>query len=216
MFFSFFLLYYFNDLIFVLFTANQLAPTVPETIFCAFELSYAIFAAVLICSSFADRLKLVPTLIFISIWHLMVYCPVAHSIWHPEGFLNKAGFLDFAGGTVVHVSSGTSGLIFAMIIGSRWGNDLKTSRPHNFLYSFMGACMLWIGWCGSTAGKSYASNSDASMTLLVTQIAASASALSWLTVQWIQRGKPSVLGVVSGTISGLVCISPAGNICLQR
>ena len=192
-------------------TSHQIAPTVPEPIFCAYQLTFAIITPALIAGSFADRMKYFPMLLFVLLWHLVVYCPLAHSFWHPDGFLFKAGSLDFAGGNVVHISSGISGLISAFVLGHRKGFGLNVFEPHNIVFSCMGACMLWVGWFGFNAGSAYRADGRASMALLVTHISAAVTSITWSAVEWIQRGKPSVLGAVSGAVGGLVCVTPGAG-----
>jgi Amt family ammonium transporter len=193
--------------------AHQLAPTIPEPIFCAFQLTFAIITPSLICGSFADRMKYVPMLIFMTLWHFIVYCPIAHAVWHPDGFLHEAEALDFAGGCVVHIASGISGLMSTLVIGNRRGfGDPKLAHlvaPHNILYTVVGTCMLWVGWFGFNGGSALTSGGNAAMALLVTHISTAFAAISWLSVEWFFRGKPSVLGMVNGAVAGLVSITPA-------
>lgn len=192
-------------------TAHQLAPTIPEPIFCAYQLTFAVVTPALIAGSFADRMKFFPMLLFIGLWHIIVYCPLCHSFWHPDGFLFKAHSLDYAGGNVVHISSGISGLVSAFMLGHRKGFGLEKFEPHNIIFSFMGACMLWVGWFGFNAGSAYAADGRASMALLVTHICAAMTSITWTAVEWVQRGKPSVLGAISGAIGGLVCVTPGAG-----
>ncbi|CAM9849795.1 unnamed protein product, partial [Ectocarpus fasciculatus] len=192
-------------------TAHQMAPTIPEPVFCAYQLTFAVITPALIAGSFADRMKYLPMLMFIMLWHVAVYCPLAHSFWHPDGYLFKAGSLDFSGGNVVHVSSGISGLVSAFVLGHRKGYRLEKFEPHNIIFSFMGACMLWVGWLGFNAGSAYHADGRASMALLVTHICAATTSITWTVVEWAQRGKPSVLGAVSGAIAGLVCVTPGSG-----
>ncbi len=191
---------------------HPLAVTIPEPVFCAYQLVFAIITPALICGSFADRMKYLPMLVFVAVWHLCVYCPIAHSVWHPDGFLYKAGVMDTAGGTVVHISAGISGLISTLVVGPRLGfvdeSKAYLIEPHNILYTFIGACMLWVGWFGFNAGSALKANGNASMALMVTQISASIAAMSWLIVEWVIRKKPSVLGMVNGAVTGLVAITP--------
>jgi len=191
--------------------AHQLAPTIPEPIFCAYQLTFAIITPALICGSFADRMKFIPMLIFMIIWHTIVYCPIAHATWHPDGFLFQLGCLDFAGGNVVHIASGTAGLVSTYVVGNRRGFGKSRFEPHNILLTFMGTSMLWVGWFGFNGGSAYAANGRAAMALLVTHISTAVAALSWLAVEWAIRKQPSVLGMVSGAVAGLVCITPASG-----
>lgn len=190
---------------------HQLAPSIPEPVFCAYQLTFAVVTPALIAGSFADRMKFYPMLIFVALWHVLVYCPICHSFWHPDGFLYKANSLDYAGGNVVHISSGISGLVSATMLGHRKGFGLEKFEPHNIIFSFMGACMLWVGWFGFNAGSALAADGRASYALLVTHISAATTCISWTVVEWIQRGKPSVLGAISGAVAGLVCITPGSG-----
>jgi Amt family ammonium transporter len=192
-------------------STHQVAPTVPEPIFCAYQLTFAIITPALICGSFADRMKYEAMLLFMAMWHVAVYCPLAHIHWHPDGFLFKAGSLDYAGGDVVHISSGIASLVSAIMLGYRKGFGVDRFDPHNIVFSFLGACLMWVGWFGFNAGSAYKADGRASMAFLVTQICAAMAALSWLTVEWVLKGKPSVLGMISGAFSGLVCITPAAG-----
>lgn len=188
---------------------HQLAPTVPESVFCAFQLTFAIITAAFISGSFAGRMRYMPMLIFIGLWLLIVYCPIAHAVWHPNGFLHKAGVKDFAGGTVVHLSSGMSGLASALVIGIRKGFGTDRYHAHNILYAFMGITTLWVGWFGFNGGSAFEASSQAGNAMLVTQISASIGAASWTIIELFMGKKPSVLGVISGANAGLICITPA-------
>ena len=193
---------------------HSLASTVPETIFCFYQLTFAIITAALICGSFADRMKFGPMLLFMGLWHLIVYCPIAHSVWHPQGFLFQAGALDFAGGCAVHIASGITGLVSSVVIGNRRGFGKQRFEPHNILLTFMGTCMLWVGWMGFNAGSAISGNFDmrfAGNACLATQISAATGALMWMLVEWAVRKQPSVLGMVNGAVAGLVCITPGAG-----
>lgn len=192
-------------------SAHSLAPTIPEPLFCSYQLTFAILTVSLICGSVADRMNFVALLIFSCFWLICVYCVLCHVTWHPDGFLYKAGNLDFAGGGVIHLSSGVAGLVFAYMLGPRRGFGMDRFDPHNILFSFIGACMLWVGWFGFNAGSAFAANDRAAMAQLSSQIAASSSALSWLAIEWKLRGTPSVLGSISGAFAGLVCVTPASG-----
>jgi ammonium transporter, Amt family len=174
-------------------STHQLAPNIPESLFCSFQMTFAIIAPSLIVGSFADRMKFIPMLIFMALWHLLVYCPIAHSIWHPDGFLFKAGALDFAGGTVVHISSGMSGLISTLVIGNRqgFGDEEKKhlTAPHNILFTVMGSCMLWVGWFGFNAGSSMSAGVLATNAFLNTFLSSSFGAIAWLLTEWYFRSK---------------------------
>lgn len=188
---------------------HQLAPTIPETIFCVYELCFAIITPCLMVGAFADRMKFTSTLMLMSFWHLLIYCPVAHSIWHPDGFLFDSGSLDYAGGIVVHVTSGISGLVACIYLGPRMGFGTERFDPHNILLTAVGASMLWVGWFGFNAGSALAATDRAGMALLTTQIATATAGLTWMITEWISIGHPTVLGLVSGAVSGLVTITPA-------
>ena len=189
--------------------SNYLAPTIPETVFCMYQLTFAIITAALIAGSFAERMKFLPMIAFISLWHLLVYCPVAHSVWHPDGFLFKAGALDYAGGNVVHICSGISGLIAAIVLGKRQGFGKERFDPHNILMTFMGMCMLWVGWFGFNAGSAVSATGRAGYAMLNTQISTAIASLTWMMTDWYWNGQPSVLGMISGAVAGLVSITPA-------
>lgn len=192
-------------------TYHQLAPTIPEAIFCAYQLTFAIITPSLIVGSFADRMKHGSMIVFITLWHLIVYCPIAHSVWHPSGFLFKAGSLDYAGGNVVHISSGISGLVSTLVLGRRHGFPQNDFERHNILLTAMGASMLWVGWFGFNAGSAVGANERAAMALLCTQIATAIASLGWMCSEWYVRKYPSVLGMVSGAVAGLVAITPASG-----
>mmetsp|Transcript_15959 Transcript_15959/g.35320 ORF Transcript_15959/g.35320 Transcript_15959/m.35320 type:complete len:452 (-) Transcript_15959:295-1650(-) len=192
-------------------SVHGLAPTIPEAIFCMYQLTFAIITPALITGSFADRMRYGPMLLFISLWHLLVYCPTAHSVWHPQGFLFKAGVLDFAGGSVVHVSSGCAGLVSCIVLGHRKGFGHSRFEPHNVLLTVVGASMLWVGWYGFNGGSALAANTVACFAILTTQISTGCAALSWMTTEWYFRGKPSVMGMVSGAVAGLVAITPGAG-----
>jgi ammonium transporter, Amt family len=148
---------------------------------------------------------------FIGLWAVFVYAPIAHWVWGPGGFLNEAGVLDFAGGTVVHVNSGVAGLMAALVMGKRRGFGTEPMAPHNLVLSVIGASLLWVGWFGFNAGSAMAANGNAGMAMAVTQIATATAALSWMFVEWTVKGKPSVLGIISGAVAGLVAITPASG-----
>lgn len=192
-------------------TTHQMAPTIPESVFCAYQLTFAIVTAALIFGSFADRMKYAPMIVYMAFWHLLVYCPIAHSNWHPTGWLNKLGVLDYAGGNVVHISSGVSGLITVLVIGNRKGFGVDKFEPHNVLLTFMGMSMLWVGWTGFNGGAAFNAGPQACYSVLNTLIAASSSALMWMLAEWGYRQQPSILGMISGAIAGLVCITPAAG-----
>ncbi|MEE2698198.1 MAG: ammonium transporter [Pseudomonadota bacterium] len=189
---------------------NSLSGTIPETVFMTFQMTFAIITPALITGALADRIKFSSLLLFLSLWMLLVYAPITHWVWG-GGFLGDAGVLDFAGGTVVHINSGIAALVGAMVLGRRHGYGSENMAPHNLVLSLIGASLLWVGWFGFNAGSAVAANGSAGMAMAVTQIAAAAAAVSWMIIEWIFRGKPSVLGIISGAVSGLVAITPASG-----
>jgi ammonium transporter, Amt family len=192
-------------------TVNDLAKTIPESVYMCFQMTFAIITPALICGAIADRMKFSALLWFIGLWSLFVYAPIAHWVWGADGFLNGAGVLDFAGGTVVHVNSGVAGLMAALVMGKRRGYGSEPMAPHNLVLSVIGASLLWVGWFGFNAGSATAANSSAGMAMAVTQIATATAALAWMFAEWGFRGKPSVLGIISGAVAGLVAITPASG-----
>ncbi|MBM3565865.1 MAG: ammonium transporter [Alphaproteobacteria bacterium] len=189
---------------------DTLQGTIPESVFAMFQLTFAIITPALITGAFADRMKFSAMLIFVSLWLLVVYAPIAHWVWG-GGFMSKDGVLDFAGGTVVHINAGIAGLVAAIVLGPRKGYGAENMAPHNLVLSLIGASLLWVGWFGFNAGSATAANGQAGMAMAVTQIAAAAAAMTWMLVEWLARGKPSVLGIVSGAVGGLVAITPASG-----
>jgi Amt family ammonium transporter len=176
-----------------------------------FQMSFAVITPALITGAFADRMKFSSLLLFTVLWSIVVYAPIAHWAWEATGWLFVKGVLDFAGGTGVHINAGVAGLVAALVIGKRNGYPAEPFLPHNLVLSVIGASFLWIGWFGFNAGSALTAGPRAGMALAVTHIAASAAALSWLAVEWLLRGKPSVLGGISGAIAGLVAITPAAG-----
>ena len=189
---------------------DSLTGTIPEMLFVMFQLTFAIITPALICGAFADRMKFSALLWFVAAWLIFVYCPIAHWVWG-GGFLGDDGVLDFAGGTVVHINSGISGLVAALVIGRRVGYGTDNMAPHNLVYSVIGASLLWVGWFGFNAGSALAANGLAGMAIAVTQVATAAAAPAWMFAEWWTRGKPSVLGIISGAVAGLVAITPASG-----
>ena len=188
--------------------------TIPESVFMMFQMTFAIITPALITGAFVDRMKFSSLLLFTMLWLLIVYAPIAHWVWHPMGVLWAAGVLDFAGGTVVHINAGVAGLVAALIVGKRVGYGAGGGHnfaPHNLVLSLIGASLLWVGWFGFNAGSAAAANGRAGMAMTVTMIAAAAAALSWMFTEWSLRGKPSALGLISGSIAGLVAITPASG-----
>ncbi|QAU33781.1 ammonium transporter [Janthinobacterium sp. 17J80-10] len=192
-------------------SVHPIAPTVPESVFLMFQMAFAIITPALITGAFAERMKFSALLIFTALWSLLVYAPVAHWVWEPGGWLAARGVLDFAGGTVVHINAGVSGLVAAVMLGKRQGFGREAMPPHNLTFTIIGASLLWVGWFGFNAGSAVAADGRAGMALLVTHLAAAVGALAWMVAEWVTRGKPSVLGLVSGAIAGLVAITPASG-----
>jgi Amt family ammonium transporter len=191
--------------------ASSLAPTIPETVYMFFQMTFAIITPALIAGALADRMKYSSFLIFMAAWLLLVYCPIAHWVWG-GGWLGKAGALDFAGGTVVHLNAGTAGLVTALMLGKRKGLGVENFAPYNLAYSVIGASLLWVGWFGFNAGSAVESHDgQAGMAAAATQIATAAAGLSWMACEWIIAKKPSVLGMISGAVAGLVAITPASG-----
>ncbi|HSF46937.1 MAG TPA: ammonium transporter [Burkholderiales bacterium] len=184
---------------------------IPETVFMMFQLTFAIITPALIAGAFAERMKFSAMLLFIGLWSLAVYAPIAHWVWGPKGWLLDYGILDYAGGTVVHINAGIAGLVCALVLGKRIGYGKEALMPHNLVLTLVGASMLWVGWFGFNAGSAVAADGRAGMAMAVTQIATAAAALSWMFAEWIGKGKPSVLGIASGAVAGLVAITPASG-----
>ncbi|QXH51382.1 ammonium transporter [Pseudomonas fakonensis] len=184
----------------------------PEAVFITFQMTFAIITPALIVGAFAERMKFSAMLIFMAIWFVLVYAPIAHMVWSGDGALMwDWGVLDFAGGTVVHINAGIAGLVCCLVLGKRKGYPTTPMAPHNLGYTLIGAAMLWIGWFGFNAGSAAAANGTAGMAMLVTQIATAAAALGWMFAEWIGHGKPSALGIASGVVAGLVAITPAAG-----
>jgi len=192
-------------------TVSHLALTIPETVYAMFQLTFAIITPALIAGAFADRMKFSAMLIFMSVWSLVVYCPIAHWVWEPSGWLAVKGVLDYAGGTVVHINAGIAGLASCLVLGKRMGYGKEAMPPHNLTLTLIGASLLWVGWFGFNAGSAGAADGRAGMAMAVTQIATAAAALSWMFAEWVVKGKPSVLGIASGAVAGLVAITPASG-----
>ncbi|NJO18136.1 MAG: ammonium transporter [Thioploca sp.] len=187
-----------------------LSGTIPETVFMTFQMTFAIITPALIVGAFAERMKFSAMLIFMTLWLTLVYLPVCHWVWG-GGWLGKDGVLDFAGGTVVHINAGIAGLVAALMLGKRRGYPHVAMPPHNLTLTVVGASMLWVGWFGFNAGSAVAANGVAGMAMVVTQIATAAAALTWMFNEWVLHGKPSVLGIASGAVAGLVAITPASG-----
>jgi ammonium transporter, Amt family len=192
-------------------TVSHLAPTIPETVYAMFQMTFAIITPALIAGAFADRMKFSAMLIFLSAWSLIVYAPIAHMVWEPTGWLNAAGVLDYAGGTVVHINAGVAGLASCLVLGKRLGYGREAMPPHNLTLTLIGASLLWVGWFGFNAGSATAADGRAGMAMLATQMATGAASLGWMFAEWFSKGKPSVLGIASGAVAGLVAITPASG-----
>ncbi len=189
---------------------GAISGSIPESVFMMFQMTFAIITPALIAAGFADRMKFSAMLWFMGLWSIIVYSPIAHWVWG-GGFLQGLGVLDFAGGTVVHINAGVAGLVCAVVIGKRVGLGQDNMAPHNLVLSVIGASLLWVGWFGFNAGSELASDGRAGMAMTVTQIATAAAALAWMFTEWMVRGKPSVLAIISGAVAGLVAITPASG-----
>ena len=192
------------------------APTIPQQTFMVYQLMFAIITPALISGAFAERMKFSAMLLFMTLWSFLVYFPMAHMVWGKGGLLNaalggKVPCYDFAGGTVVHITSGVSALVCALYLGRRKGYPHEPMKPHNLALSFIGACLLWVGWFGFNAGSALAASPLATSAFVATHFAAAAAALGWMVAEWIRTGKPSVLGAISGCVAGLVAITPASG-----
>ena len=192
-------------------SVNALAPTIPESTYMTFQMTFAIITPALITGAFADRMKFSAMLWFMGLWLLAVYAPIAHMVWGPGGWLGGDGVLDYAGGTVVHINAGVAGLVTALVLGKRVGYGREPMPPHNLVLTMIGAALLWVGWFGFNAGSALAANDRAGMAMAVTQIATAAAALGWMAVEWMTRRKPTILGICSGAVAGLVAITPAAG-----
>jgi Amt family ammonium transporter len=192
-------------------TVESLSGTIPESVFMMFQMTFAIITPALIAGAFADRMKFSAMLWFMGLWGIVVYAPIAHWVWGAGGWVGAMGALDFAGGTVVHINCGIAGLVSALVLGKRLGYGHENMAPHNLTLSVIGASLLWVGWFGFNAGSALAANGTAGMAMAVTQIATAAAALAWMFVEWLTKGKPSVLGIISGAVAGLVAITPAAG-----
>lgn len=191
---------------------ESLTLAIPETVFATFQMTFAIITPALIVGAFAERMKFSALLVFMTLWFVLVYAPIAHMVWSGDGaLLWDWGVLDFAGGTVVHINAGIAGLIACIMLGKRKGYPTTAMPPHNLNFTLMGASMLWVGWFGFNAGSAVAADGSAGMAMLVTQIATATAALSWMFAEWVAHGKPSVLGIASGAVAGLVAITPASG-----
>ncbi len=189
---------------------SSLAPTIPESVYMFFQMTFAIITPALIAGALADRMKFSAFMWFMSLWLIFVYSPIAHWVWG-GGWLGQLGALDYAGGTVVHLNAGTAGLITCLVLGKRVGYGTENMSPHNLVLSVIGASLLWVGWFGFNAGSAVTANVNAGMAAAATQIATAAAALAWMFSEWMVAKKPSVLGMISGAVAGLVAITPASG-----
>ncbi len=183
---------------------------VPEYAYMMFQMTFAIITPALICGAFAERFKFSALLLFTALWSIFVYAPIAHWVWG-GGFLGALGVMDFAGGTVVHINAGVAGLVCALVLGKRKGLGAVNMAPGNLVYTMIGASLLWVGWFGFNAGSAVAANALAGVAMANTQIAAAAAAMAWMAVEWVHRGKPTMLGMASGAVAGLVAVTPASG-----
>ena len=189
---------------------DSMSGTIPESVFMTFQMTFAIITPALIVGAFAERMKFSALLLFMGVWLTIVYTPICHWVWG-GGWLGDYGVMDFAGGTVVHINAGVAGLVAALVLGKRKGFGTTAMPPHNLTLSVIGASMLWVGWFGFNAGSELAADGTAGMAMAVTQIATATAALAWMFAEWIVHGKPSVLGIISGAVTGLVAITPASG-----
>ena len=192
-------------------TRESVWGNIPESLFIAFQMTFAIITPALIVGAFAERMKFSSMLMFSGLWSVFVYFPVCHWVWAEHGWLFQMGLIDFAGGTVVHVTAGVAAVITAVMLGKRQGFLVTPMMPHNLTMTITGAGMLWVGWFGFNAGSALAANGSAGMALLATHISAAAGALTWMTIEWVRHGKPSGLGAVTGMVAGRATITPASG-----
>lgn len=195
---------------------SYIAPNLPESVFAMFQLSFAIITATLIVGAVVERMQFSALLCFISLWIVLVYAPIAHWVWEPGGWLARMGVLDFAGGSVVHINAGVTGLVCAYALGSRQGYGREPFQPFNLGLTMVGTGLLWVGWFGFNAGSTMAADGRAGLAMVVTQIAAAAGAFAWMMGEWVVRGRPSLLGLCSGVVAGLVAITPAAGFVTPR
>ncbi len=200
-------------------TSAAAPQTIPESVYMAYQMTFAIITPALIAGAFADRMKFSAMIVFMVLWSLVVYSPIAHWVWAPTGWLGAGvaglpGAADFAGGTVVHINAGIAGLVCCLVLGKRVGYPSENMAPFNVGYALIGAALLWVGWFGFNAGSAVGANGRAGMAMVATQVATAAAALAWMFAEWIGKGKPSVLGAVSGAVAGLVAITPASGFVL--
>ena len=189
---------------------DSMAGDIPESVFAMFQMTFAVITPALIVGAFAERMRFSAMLLFSALWLVVVYAPITHWVWG-GGWLAEMGLLDFAGGTVVHITAGVAALVAALVLGNRKGFPTQAMPPHNLTMTITGAGMLWVGWFGFNAGSALAANGDAGMAMLVTHISAAAGSMAWMMMEWIKYGKPSVLGIVTGMVAGLGTITPASG-----
>src|SRR6184192_2717050 len=192
-------------------SVSHLGLTIPESVYMTFQMTFAIITPALIAGAFADRMKFSAMLWFMGLWSVFVYSPIAHMMWEPSGYWAGQGVLDFAGGTVVHINAGIAALVCALVLGKRIGYGKEAMAPHNLTLTLIGASLLWVGWFGFNAGSAVAADGRAGMAMVVTQLATAVAALAWMFTEWMVKGKPSVLGIASGAVAGLVAITPASG-----
>jgi len=195
-------------------TANPLPMTIPESVFLLFQMAFAVITPAVVTGAFADRMKFSALLLFMSLWSLLVYAPIAHWVWGATGWLNLMGVADFAGGTVVEINAGVAGLVCALVLRRRLGYGHENMAPYNLAYAVTGASLLWVGWLGFNSGGALGASGRTGMAVLATQIAAAGATLAWGFAEWVLRGKPSVLGAIYGAVAGLVAITPAAGFVL--
>lgn len=192
-------------------SVSHIASTIPESVFIMFQLTFAIITPALITGAFAERIKFSAMMVFIAIWTVVIYAPIAHWVWEPGGWLASQGVLDFAGGTVVHINAGVAGLVCAYMVGPRRGYGKEPFPPYNLVYTMIGASLLWVGWFGFNAGSAVASDGRAGMAMLATQVATGTAVLTWMAVEWVRKSRATLLGACSGAVAGLVAITPASG-----
>ncbi|BCP55767.1 ammonium transporter [Kaistia sp. 32K] len=190
---------------------DTLSGTIPEYVFLSFQMTFAAITATLVVGSFAERTKFAAVMMFMVLWITVIYLPIAHSVWQSTGWLFKRGALDFAGGTVVHINAGIAGLVGALIIGKRAGLGKDLMPPHSLTLSMVGAALLWVGWFGFNAGSALTAGAVAGLATINTFVATAAAAIGWSLIEWVVRGKPSMLGAISGVVTGLVAVTPAAG-----
>lgn len=195
---------------------SHIAPNIPESVYAMYQLTFAIITAALVVGAFVERMRFSAMLIFMGMWSLVVYAPIAHWVWEPGGWLARMGVLDFAGGSVVHINAGIAGLVCAYALGPRKGYGQEPFPPFNLGLTMAGAGLLWVGWFGFNAGSAVAADGRAGLAMAVTHIAAAAGAFAWMLAEWVVRGKPSLLGLCSGLVAGLVAITPAAGFVSPR